>query len=59
MEKELKVNYPDAKIKLIKSDGGIFDVKCDNKLIYSKQQVEGQRFPNEGEISRQIKREIG
>jgi selT/selW/selH-like putative selenoprotein len=59
VEKELKASYPDANVKLIKGSGGIFDVKCDNKLIYSKQQVEGQRFPKEGEITRQIKREMG
>jgi selT/selW/selH-like putative selenoprotein len=59
VEKELKATYPDANVKLIKGSGGIFEVKCDNKVIYSKQQVEGQRFPNEGEITRQIKREMG
>ena len=59
MEAELKANYPDSNIKLIKGDGGIFDVKCNGKLIYSKQNIEGRRFPNEGEITTLIKQETG
>ena len=51
MEAELKAKYPDSTIKLIKGGGGIFDVKCDGKLIYSKLNTKGQRFPNDGEIS--------
>ena len=59
MEAELKANYPDSNIELIEGGGGIFDVKCNGKLIYSKQNIEGQRFPNEGEISRLIEHEMG
>jgi selT/selW/selH-like putative selenoprotein len=51
VEVELKAKYPDSNIKLIKGGGGIFDVKCDGKLIYSKLNTKGQRFPNDGEIS--------
>jgi len=58
VEAELKANYPDSNIKLIEGGGGIFDVKCNGKLIYSKQNVEGRRFPNEGEIARLIKQEM-
>jgi selT/selW/selH-like putative selenoprotein len=59
VEEELKTNYPDSNIKLIEGGGGIFDVKCNGRLIYSKQNIEGKRFPNEGEISRLIKQEMG
>jgi len=59
VETELKKNYPDSNITLIKGSGGIFDVKCDGKLIFSKQQIAGQRFPNEGEISKLIKTSAG
>ena len=59
MEAELKAKYPDSNIKLIEGGGGIFDVKCDGKLIYSKQNIEGQRFPNVGEITRLIEQEMG
>jgi predicted Rdx family selenoprotein len=44
---------------LIEGGGGIFDVKCNGKLIYSKQNIEGQRFPNEGEITKLIEQEMG
>jgi selT/selW/selH-like putative selenoprotein len=54
VETELRANYPDSNIKLIAGGGGIFDVKCNGKLIYSKQNIEGERFPNDGEISRLI-----
>jgi len=54
VEAELRANYPDANIKLIKGGGGIFDVKCDGKLVYSKLKTQGQRFPEDGEISRLI-----
>jgi len=54
VEAELKTKYPDVNIKLIKGGGGIFDVKCNGKLIYSKLNTKGHRFPNDGEISRLI-----
>jgi len=59
VEAELKKNYPDSNVTLIKGAGGIFDVKCDGKLIYSKQQIAEQRFPNEGEITKLIKTGTG
>jgi len=55
----LKATYPDATITLIQGGGGIFDVTCNNKVIYAKQHSEGQRFPHEGEITRLIKQELG
>ena len=54
MEAELRESYPDSNIKLIKGGGGIFDVKCDGRLIYSKLNTKGQRFPNDREISRLV-----
>jgi selT/selW/selH-like putative selenoprotein len=59
VEAELRSHYPDSNIKLAKGVSGIFDVKCNGKLIYSKQNIEGQRFPNEGEITKLIEQEIG
>jgi selT/selW/selH-like putative selenoprotein len=59
VEAELKANYPDSNIRLIAGGGGVFDVKCDGKVIYSKQNREGQRFPNEGEITKLIRQEMG
>jgi selT/selW/selH-like putative selenoprotein len=59
VEAELKANYPDSNIKLIEGGGGIFDVTCNGKVIYSKQNIEGKRFPNEGEITKLIEQERG
>ena len=59
MEAELKENYPDSNIELIEGSGGIFDVECNGRLIYSKQNIEGQRFPHEREISELIEQEMG
>lgn len=58
MEAELKASYPDSHIQLIEGSGGIFDVKCNGKLIYSKLNIEGRRFPHEGEIARLIKQQM-
>jgi predicted Rdx family selenoprotein len=58
VEAELRALYPDSTIKLIEGGGGIFDVKCNGKLIYSKQNIEGRRFPNEGEITKLVKQEV-
>jgi selT/selW/selH-like putative selenoprotein len=57
VEAELKANYPDSNIELIEGSGGVFDVTCNGKLIYSKQNIEGQRFPHEGEVTKLIKQE--
>jgi selT/selW/selH-like putative selenoprotein len=57
VEAEVKGSYPNANIKLIEGGGGIFDVKCNGKLIYSKQNIEGKRFPNAGEIASLIRQE--
>jgi selT/selW/selH-like putative selenoprotein len=58
VEAELKTNYPDSNVTLVKGSGGIFDVKCDGKLIFSKQKTERQRFPNDGEITTLIKQGV-
>ena len=59
MEAELKAKYPDTTIELIKGSGGVFDVVCNGQLVYSKQHIEGRRFPNVGEVGRLIEKEMG
>ena len=54
----MRASYPESNIKLIEGDGGIFDVKYNGKLIYSKQNIEGKRFPKEGEITKLIEQEM-
>ncbi len=41
-----------VKAKLIAGGGGIFDVKVDGKLIFSKHET--GRFPEDNEIIRQL-----
>jgi selT/selW/selH-like putative selenoprotein len=57
VEAELRADYPDSVIELTKGSGGIFDVICNDRLIYSKH-TEGQRFPNVGEVSKLVRREM-
>jgi selT/selW/selH-like putative selenoprotein len=56
VEAELKAKYPDAGVELIEGRGGIFDIFCNDRLIYSKQQR--QRFPVAGEIGTLIEEGI-
>ena len=55
VEAELKAGYPDIDIELVEGSGGIFDVICDGKLIYSKLNNEEHRFPKDGEIVKLLK----
>jgi selenoprotein W-related protein len=38
----------DADVKLLPSEGGVFEVLVDGNLIYSKKEI--NRFPEEGEV---------
>ena len=40
--------------RLIQGGGGIFDVKVDGKLVYSKKQT--HQFPEAGEVTRLLNR---
>jgi selT/selW/selH-like putative selenoprotein len=59
VQAEVKANYPDSNIKLIEGGGGVFDVTCNGKMIYSKLYIEGDRFPKQGEITGLIEKEKG
>jgi predicted Rdx family selenoprotein len=41
--------------KIIKGDGGVFDVRANGKLIYSKDKT--FQFPEDGEITQLLKAE--
>lgn len=49
----MKSSYPASSVKLKQGSGGIFDVKQDGKLIYSK--ANEHRFPRDGEIAELIR----
>lgn len=57
VEAEVKSKYADSSIKLIESGGGVFDIECDGRLLFSKQKIAGQRFPEEGEITQLLEQE--
>lgn len=52
MAEELKDNVG-VEAELIKGGGGVFDVKVDGDLVYSK--FDTGRFPDDGEVSDLIK----
>jgi len=41
-----------AEVQLVPSSGGVFEVKADNKLIFSKKKL--LRFPEDGEVQNLI-----
>ena len=50
MAAEVKETYPDAKVKLIESSGGLFEVTVDGNLVFSKQEL--GRHAEDGEVLR-------
>lgn len=44
-----------ADVKLIQGTGGVFDVRADGKLVFSK--AETGRFPEPGEVLKLVKEE--
>ena len=57
MEAELRSSIPGLKIELIKGDGGIFNVRYNDELIFSKKKTKENRFPEDGEITKLIENE--
>lgn len=53
VEEEIKSVFSDAQIILKEGSGGIFEIKLNDKLIYSKTQT--RRFPEFGEITKLLK----
>ncbi len=43
-----------AEVELVKSSGGVFEVRADDKLVFSKKSL--GRFPEAGELSSLLKR---
>jgi selenoprotein W-related protein len=44
---ELKQAFPDAEIELIKSSGGVFEVRVDGRLVFSKKALGRHAAPGE------------
>ena len=58
LEEELKGNFPNIRIEIIKGSGGIFKVVANKEVIYDKLALSKQnaRFPMDDEISSILKR---
>ncbi|MBN1625943.1 MAG: Rdx family protein [Deltaproteobacteria bacterium] len=54
----MRANYPDSNIELTKGGSGIFDIKCNGELIYSRHNIQRRRFPDEGEITKLIEQHL-
>ncbi len=61
VEEEIKEAFSDAKVTLIQGSGGVFDVKLEDRIIFSKLDKIGtfiERFPDKGEIVKLIEKEM-
>jgi selT/selW/selH-like putative selenoprotein len=54
---ELKQAYPEADVRLIESSGGVFDVRVDGQLVFSKKAV--RRHAEPGEVLKAIQQVRG
>jgi len=56
LEEELKANFNDISVELIRSAGGVFEVKVNGNMIFSKNSGPNAtyRFPDEGEVTNLI-----
>jgi len=44
---ELKEKFPNATVQLVESSGGVFEVRLDNRLIFSKKALGRHAQPGE------------
>jgi selT/selW/selH-like putative selenoprotein len=51
---ELKREFPDAEIRLVPSSGGVFEVKVDGNLVFSKRAL--RRHAQPGEVLELVRR---
>jgi selenoprotein W-related protein len=54
---ELKAAFPDVELKMIPSGGGVFDVKADEALVFSKKAA--GRHAEPGEVVRLLRERAG
>jgi len=54
---ELKQAFPEPEVRLIPSSGGVFEVKVDGALVFSKKAI--RRHAEPGEVVRLIREAAG
>ena len=52
LDAKLKKTFQGIDVQLISSDGGVFEVTLNDRLIFSKRSLD--RFPDDGEIEKLI-----
>ena len=52
LEAEIKNDFDQAEVSLISSGGGVFEIRLDDDLIFSKKSL--NRFPDDDEIRQLI-----
>lgn len=57
MEEEIKGAFSGVDLSLEIGSGGDFIVQVDEKIIFSKNDINTQRFPDDGEIVNLMKKE--
>lgn len=55
VKEEILRAISNANVELIKGSGGDFIVKADEQIIFSKKDIDKNRFPNDGEIIQLLK----
>ena len=53
MEAELLSEFPEAEVGLVEASGGLFEVRIDGSLLFSKKKL--GRHAEDGEVMRLIK----
>ena len=57
MAAELKQAFPDSNVRLIPSSGGVFEVKLEGELVFSKKAI--RRHAEPGEVVGLIREALG
>ncbi|MBA3318748.1 MAG: SelT/SelW/SelH family protein [Gemmatimonadales bacterium] len=57
MAAELKQSFPEPEVRLIPSSGGVFEVRVDGELVFSKKA--SRRHAEAGEVVRLIREATG
>lgn len=52
MAAELETSLEDIQVKLVAGEGGVFDVSCDGRLVYSKHET--GEFPSLEDVIRSL-----
>jgi selenoprotein W-related protein len=52
LKSELEREFPDSTVELLESGGGVFELRVEGELVFSKKKLD--RFPEKGEARKLI-----